>query len=106
MSAAVDMAAGCSARDELAAALPQRAVLLEPVHDPVQRGWIHAELAADLAHGNTRARFDHLEQLVAAAVATGARGCCGGGGSGGARRGRRRLWPCAPRGAPGSRPAR
>src|SRR3954449_7019875 len=63
------MSAGAHVRTQLRPALLQRAVRLEPVHDPVQRRRVDAELAADLAHGDAGARFDHLEELVAATIA-------------------------------------
>src|SRR4051812_30187506 len=79
-----------SARQQLAAALLKRAVLLQAVHDPVERRGVDAQLAAHFADGDPGARFDHREQLVTTAVAaTGAR-------SGGVRRsGRARTAACA-----------
>src|SRR4029079_10523697 len=59
------------ARQQLAPALLQRAVLLEAVDDPVQRRGVDAELGASLAHGDARPRLDHLHELVAAAGAAG-----------------------------------
>src|SRR4051812_6258496 len=79
-----------SAGQQLAAALLQRAVGLQPVHDPVQRRRVHAELRTDLADGDARTGFDKLEQLVTATV--GAAAVASGTGA------RGRAPPCAPTG--------
>src|SRR3954465_4782759 len=71
-----------SAGAQLAPVLLELAVLLQPVHDAIQRRRIDAELRADLTDSDPGARFDHREQLLAAAVlapapaAPAARGRC------------------------------
>src|SRR5690349_8306676 len=57
-----------SASAQLAPALLERAVLLQAMHDAIQRCGVDAELGAGFADGDARPRFDHLEQLVAAPV--------------------------------------